>query len=81
MRRVAIYELEYNRPGRLIAHVDGEGKVTPDDETTAGVRSHVQRMLASGLTGTALLDRLERSYTNGYIMARIVEDDHEKEGE
>ena len=71
--RVEIYQLEYNKAGPLIAAVSADGTVTPDDETTAGVREHVERMLAAGLTGKALLDRLERSWTNGYVMARIVE--------
>ena len=76
MRRVAIYELEYNRPVRLIATVSGDGTVTPDNEATAGVKEHVERMVEQvGLTGQPLLDRLERSYTNGYVMARVEGED------
>ena len=71
MFRVEIYELTNNKPGPLIATVSADGTVTPDDDSTAGVREHVERMVASGLTGKALLDRLERSWTNGYVMARI----------
>ena len=64
--------VEYNKPGPLIATVSANGTVTPEDESTAWVRTHVKTIQEHlGLTGQALLDRLERSYTNGYIMARI----------
>jgi len=52
--------------GRLIATVTEEGEVEPEHP---GIREHVERVRAEGLRGQALRDRLQRSYTNGYIVA------------
>ena len=70
MPKVEIYEVDHGNRGELVATVDNRGKVEPD--TARGVVMHVGQLKAQGLKGKKLLERLERSYTNGYLMARTV---------
>ncbi len=75
MVRIEIYEVDHAKRGELVATVDNRGKVEPD--TALGVVNHVKRLMreppiGEGLKGKKLLERLERSYTNGYLMARTV---------
>ncbi len=72
MAAVEIYQVSLGRRSVLIASVDSRGRVVPDDETTAGITQHVKGLKADGIRGKKLLERLERSYTNGYLMARTV---------
>ena len=75
MAKIEIYEVDHGKRGELVATVDNRGKVEPD--TALGVAQHVRKLmrdppLGEGLKGKKLLEHLERSYTNGYLMARTV---------
>ncbi len=71
MAKIEIYEVDHGNRGVLVATVDNRGKVEPD--TARGIVMHVQKLQqVDGLKGKKLLERLERSYTNGYLMARTV---------
>ena len=72
---MAVVEI-YDTENTLWATVNGKGKVTPGpgrgEETITGIRRHVGNMKADGLRGRKLLERIERSWTNGHFIARTV---------
>ena len=71
MAKVEIYDLMNNKPGELIATIAQNGKVTPADDSTLFIQEHVDR-IKRRIRGKELLEHMERSYTNGLMMARTV---------
>jgi hypothetical protein len=77
--RVAIFLTSFGNHGQFLAHVSQRGKVKPAKgqeatDNVAGIEEHLKRILKERpkLTGRAFLERVQRSYTNGYMVADIV---------
>ena len=73
---VKIYRVVFGKKGPLLATVSIRGKVTAPrnlvTDKVEGILDHVKNLQAKKIRGKDLMERLQRSYTNGYVVAEIV---------